>query len=291
MPDGSASDGGPMTMRDGSTVRDSGPTTCTSGQHRCGGGCIDDLENLPENGCRNGCGEACTTPPDGVAACDADGACTVGCEPPFTLVGTECVCSPRTCADMSAMCGAPDDGCGTPLDCGTCDAGGVCDAGLCSCPMDALEPNDSRLAVTTPLESIPDVSDWDMTYTTWTLHDAGDEDWIRFQVADSGVFDSNPDITVVLDNIPSGSNYDLAAYYVCDSGNHNSSCTSGMVDNSVGNGCASASSGTTSEQVGIAADCANGVSTDDAGALWIHVTQRTFGGSCAPYRLRVHITS
>jgi hypothetical protein len=292
--DGSTGGDGAMSTSDGGgrdAGRDAGPASCPTGQHRCGGGCIDDLENLPENGCQYGCGEACPAPPDGVASCDADGACAFGCEPPFTLVDGECRCTPRTCADMGAMCGAPDDGCGVALDCGACSGGGVCDGGLCSCPEDALEPNDSRLSVTTPLAAIPDVEDWDMTYSMWTLHDAGDEDWIRFHLEDSGVFDANPEIVITLDSIPPGSNYDLAAYYVCDSGNHNSSCSAGMDDNSIGHGCASASSTTTSEYLSIAADCDNPGSTDDAGTIWIHVTSRTFGGSCAPYSLRVHITS
>ena len=273
---------------DSGVRRDSGPTGCPSGQHDCGGGCIDDLDNEPANGCRLGCGEACPTPPDGEAACAEDGTCTVGCTPPFRLVDGECVCEARTCEDMGVMCGAPEDGCGMTLDCGTCMGEGSCIDGLCACAPDAEETNDS--STTAPMiDSAPDENTWERTYDMWNLDEADDEDWVRFSVEDTGL--DNPSITVTLDQIPMGSNYDLAAYYVCDSGGENSSCGAGMPDNMIGNGCASASSGTTSETVRIDADCDSAFSSNDSGSLFIRVTSSTWGGSCAPYRIRIRIES
>jgi hypothetical protein len=275
-------DGG-RTQTDGGR-RDSGGGVCASGQHRCGGGCIDDLANEPANGCRYGCGEACPTPPDGSAACDEAGLCTFACPPPFHREGTECVCTARTCEELAFQCGAPDDGCGTTLDCGSCEGDGVCIEGACACTPDEREPNDSRLSVPM-IGSLTDSPDSEATVDTLNLHDASDEDWFSFDVADN--FDAgNPQINVTLDDIPAGSNYDLAAYYVCTSGGDSSTCTAGMADNMIGRGCASASSGTTSETVGLATECSG---SDDGGRLYLRITQRAFGGSCAAYLVHVAV--
>jgi len=42
-------------------------------------------------------------------------------------------CTPtNTCENLGyTECGTPDDGCGTPLNCGSCDAGFVCNVGIC----------------------------------------------------------------------------------------------------------------------------------------------------------------
>lgn len=281
-------DSGTAPPSDSGVVRDSGVAGCPSGQHECGGGCIDDLANEPMNGCRLGCGEPCPMPPDGVAACADDGTCTIGCELPFRLVDGECVCEARTCEDMGFMCGAPDDGCGMTLDCGTCMGDGDCIDGVCACSPDAEEPNDGPSGAPM-IDSAPDTNTWERTYDAWNLDEADDEDWVRFSVEDTGL--DNPSITVTLDQIPTGSNYDLAAYYVCDSGGENSSCGAGMPDNMLGNGCASASSGTTSETVRIDADCDRAFSSNDSGDLYIRVTSSTWGASCAPYRIRIRIES
>lgn len=271
--------------------RDSGGGACASGQHRCGGGCIDDLPNEPDNGCRYGCGEPCPTPPDGEAACDDSGTCTFACPPPFHRVGTECVCTPRTCTELGFMCGAPDDGCGSPLDCGSCTGGGVCMTGRCSCPLDEREPNDSRLAIDaqTFLDTMSDADDRTAVWM-FGLHSASDVDWFKIAVVDDTdccwPTSNNPNITVTLDDIPSESNYDLAAYYVCASGGDSTTCSSGMEDNMIGRGCASASSGTTIETVGLDTDCSG---DDDSGTLYVRVTSRSWGGSCAPYRLTITV--
>lgn len=268
---------------------DTGPVGCGTGQHACGGGCIDDLANQPANGCRLGCGEPCPTPPDGEAACNAEGACTFACPPPFTEVGGECVCEPDTCDDIGYMCGAPDDGCGGTLDCGACSSG-ECTDGVCGCPRDAREPNDSFAAAdgAALLADIPN-EDWLMTYRMFTIHDAGDEDFFRFHVEDSGVVDSDPVIEVTLDGIPTGSNYDLAIYYVCDEGGNDSTCDAGALDRTRGVGCVSSSSGTMSETVRLDVECTPTLSTVDSGTLYVRVTSPTFGGMCQPYELRFDV--
>ncbi|MCC6873446.1 MAG: hypothetical protein IT378_03980 [Sandaracinaceae bacterium] len=283
--DAGARDGGAGV--DASSIRDAGRDAgggaCPSGQHRCGGGCIDDLLNDPAVGCRFGCGEACPVPMDGRAACTASGQCSFACDPPFVQQGDRCVCMPQSCADLGWTCGAPDDGCGRPLDCGMC-ASGSCVDGSCQCDPDTREPNDSSSAAPV-IASLTDNPDSSNTQTTLNLHVATDEDWLEYPVADN--FDAgNPQIEVILDMIPSGSNYDLAAYYVCGAGGDASSCTTGTADNMLGHGCASSSGGNATETVRIATECAT---TDEGGTLFVRVSARSFGGACNPYRLAVSV--
>src|SRR5688500_10136946 len=171
-------------------------SSCPSGQHSCGGGCIDDLANEVDNGCRLGCGEPCPVPPDGAAACGADGRCTFECPPPFRPEGGMCVCTPTTCELLTVMCGAPDNGCGEPLNCGDCDGMGVCTDGRCECPADAREPNESRLSPQA-LNAQGDSPDSFQVYEEFNMHAAGDNDWFTIRVSDDND-GGNPQITVTL---------------------------------------------------------------------------------------------
>ncbi len=261
------------TSDSGMTMGDSGGTECPAGRHACGTGCVDDLENLPANGCRLGCGEPCPVPPDGAASCNAAGRCTVA------------ACTPRTCADAGAMCGTPDNGCGTPLDCGTCPGGGACTDGTCAgaaCTPDTGEANDARFMAPN-IASMTDAPDSNEVFSAYNIHAMDDEDWFEISVADDLDL-GNPQITVDLRNIPAGDDYDLAAYYVCDSGGDDSSCDRGTSDNSIGRGCTSTTTG--NESVQIATECSG---TDEGGALIIHITANTFTGACGAYELEVDI--
>jgi len=48
-------------------------------------------------------------------------------------VAGACVCKPKTCDDLGKTCGTFDDGCGNPLDCGTCPELKECVDGNCKC--------------------------------------------------------------------------------------------------------------------------------------------------------------
>ncbi|MFK7992023.1 MAG: hypothetical protein AB8I08_38755 [Sandaracinaceae bacterium] len=267
---------------------DGGMSGCGPGQHACGAGCVDDLANEPANGCRLGCGEPCPTPPDGTASCSADGMCSSGeCEPPAMLVDGECVCTPMDCDGLGAMCGAPDDGCGTPLDCGTCADGGTCVGGSCGCMPDMDEANGSRAeADARPfLAVLNDSDDDEVTFTMFTIDSAADEDWYRVDVED-GADGGAPVIEVELSGIPSGSNYDLSAFWTCDEGTPGEDCDAGMPDSELGFGCSSNSSGTTSELVIIDSWCGMRFS-GDPGVLYVRVRPATVGGTCEPYTLRI----
>jgi hypothetical protein len=282
--DGSTTPPGDAGPRDGGR-RDSA-VTCASGQHACGGGCVDDQPNEPENGCRFGCGEECPTPASGTASCSAAGACDFACAPPFRREGEACVCSAATCEDIGAECGAPDDGCGTMLDCGTC-ASGMCLAGRCGCTPDPHEPNDSNTTATRGAE-MSDSDDPDVSFSDYTIDEATDADWLVFHVLD-GTDGGNPRINVRLSGIPVGSDYDLAAFYVCDEGGDLTSCNTGSADNLIGHGCSSATAGAVEETVELDTDCDRTFSADDPGQFYVRVTSRTFGGSCAPYQLAIMV--
>ena len=156
--------------------------------------------------------------------------------------------------------------------------------GACQCPPDAREPNDSRLEAPS-IGTATDAPDTDLAFDMFNLDEMDDEDWFSISVADD--FDAgNPQVTVTLNGFPAGDDYDLAAYYVCGSGGDSSTCAAGMVDNMIGHGCASASTGATSETIEIASECSG---TDDGGTLFIHVTPRTVTGTCGNYHLAVSV--
>ena len=96
----------------------------------------------------------------------------------------------------------------------------------------------------------------------------------------------NPQITVILSGMPAGDDYDLAAYFICGSGGDSGNCTAGTADNMIGRGCVSATMGSGTETVGMGTECSG---TDDGGTLLIHITARTFGGSCGNYTPEIDV--
>ncbi len=278
-----STDAGNVRNDSGPPGHDAGRISCGPGQHACGAGCVDDLPNEPAHGCRLGCGEPCAVPTGGVGTCTTSGTCDFTCEPPFSRVADTCTCVPRTCAEANATCGAPDDGCGRPLNCGSC-GGNACVEGRCACDPDAEEPNDDGL--TPPrLDELTDAPDSSGVYDDMNLHSAEDIDWVYFGISDS--FDlGNPDITVTLDQIPAGSTYELSAFYRCSNNMSGTTCTGGTAINDPGPGCSTAVSST--GQLRLATRC-GGVTTDSDGSLFVRVRSTTWSGLCNPYRLRVDV--
>lgn len=280
---GATADTGPR--RDtGPTMRDSS-VTCPSGQHRCGGGCITDQANDPANGCRLGCGEPCPTPATGVAACTTGGTCDFTCEPPFHRVGDACTCAATTCDALHYECGSPDDGCGMPLDCGTCLGGAVCLTGHCGCMPDPHEENDDN-SVATMAGTLVDSDNTTINLTDYTIDHMGDVDWIRLRVVD-GTDGGSPRINVTLRNIPAGSDFDLGAWYVCDNNGSGTSCNTGTSDNMIGHGCTSVHPGNATEAVEIKTDC--GFLADASGTLYLRVIAPTFNAACTPYVIELAV--
>jgi hypothetical protein len=286
--DGGRVDGGGGGTSDTGVRRDAGSTSCPSGQHACGAGCVADLANEPANGCRLGCGEACDAPAMGVAACAMDGTCTWTCEVPFRREGERCVCTPTTCDTIGYECGAPDDGCGMPLDCGACMDGAMCATGRCACTPDGREPNDSNTmpSVGPRLNDADDPPDQILSGVN--LDEMRDEDWFSHPITD-GTDGGNPRITVTLRNIPIGSDYELSAYYVCGDRTDNSTCAAGSPDNYVGRGCAGGATGASPETVELETDCSRGLDSDDTGTLLVRVRAATWATTCAPYEVVVRV--
>jgi hypothetical protein len=284
--DGGSADGATDTGAHDSGRRDSAVIMCPTGEHACGGGCVEDQPNEPENGCRFGCGEACPTPADGVPSCNSAGACDFACEAPFHRDGANCVCAAATCDDLGYECGSPDNGCGMPLDCGTC-ASGMCLMGVCGCTPDPHESNDGSAAATRGAE-LDDSADPDVSLSDYTIDEATDTDWLVFHIVD-GTDGGNPRINVRLSGVPVGSDYDLAAFFACDTGSDASTCNTGTtLDSVIGHGCVSSHAGSVEETVEIASDCSH-ISLDDPGSLYVRVTAPTWGGSCAPYQLTIMV--
>jgi len=281
---------GPADAGHRDAARDGGPgpdggTVCPAGQHACGAGCIDDLADDPAVGCRLGCGEPCPTPTSGTSSCSAEGRCDFECAAPYHREGNDCVCAARTCASMMYECGAPDDGCGHVLDCGTC-ALGVCLSGLCSCMPDAHEVDDTA-AIAPTLGTYDDSTNPPpVTLTDYNLHTAADVDWTGYTIID-GADLGNPDITVTLSGVRADSAYQLSAFYVCNNGTDATTCAAGAADAEIGAGC-TAAPGTTST-VHLTTDC-NYLGLDDSGRLLVRVRASSWGAlACDPYHLTVEI--
>ena len=106
--------------------------TCETDDDCTGGDMCVDGECLPVAcGCTSDaeCGRdftcvdcVCLIVPD----CVGDGDCPSGQMCDAGECVADCSASAFTCEDLGADCGAPDDGCGTPLSCGTCGAGTTC---------------------------------------------------------------------------------------------------------------------------------------------------------------------
>jgi hypothetical protein len=277
-------------MLDGDTPRDAsvdGETVqCPAGQHACGTGCIVDLANDPANGCRLGCGDACPVPAMGMASCSAEGRCDFACTPPFRRQELTCVCAPRTCAEMVYECGAPDNGCGTPLDCGMCPAGVTCLEGRCGCGPDPREPGNDTSAGAPVIATLDDSDDPpDAVVEDATLDDGTDVDWYAYTVVDGTDF-GNPVIGVTLDRIPAGESYELSAFYICDDGDDTTGCTTGTPTAELGRGCSA--TGTTAQSVSMETECEH-LSDDESGVLLVRVRSVAGATSCGLHRVTVSV--
>jgi hypothetical protein len=277
---GGASDATPDTG-----APDTGEFSCPSGRHLCGAGCVDDLANEPENGCRTGCGEACPTPALGVASCTAMGTCDFTCEPPSVRDGDTCACTAMTCEEQSLECGEQTDGCGMPLDCGACPGGSMCTDGVCGCMDDAAEENDNRFTAY-GIGSYDD-GGTSMTFDAFALSSTDDEDWFTADITDATNLSSSPDIDVTLSGIPMGADFDLAAWFVCDSGTEEVTCVPGAPDSMIGAGCSSSETGTMDEHVRLETNCTG--TLDETGTLYVRVSSTTWDNSCAPYSLALTV--
>jgi hypothetical protein len=278
------SDAGPGSTDDPWTFPDDDAgTRCLSSEHVCDGECVDQLDNLPDNGCARGCGERCVPPPGGTAICTPDGACDFECAEGVERRAGRCECVPETCAALGAQCGTLDDGCGMELDCGACKDGGACNANRCGCEADAAEPNDVPGAAHA-LGELTDRPASDETFS-FGLATATDIDWYKAVIADR-FGDGNPSMTVTLGDIPEGATYEIGLRYICDGSGDGGACEGGTVaDVGEGEGCVIAST-SASAQLGWQAGCDG---TNESGTLLIRIRATGDVTSCEPYSLRVQV--
>lgn len=113
------------------------PDTCGDGVvvagEVCDGNCPTSCDD--QNACTTDamsgraelCNVVCINEP--ITACvSGDGCCAPGCT---VDNDDDCTCEPKSCADVGAVCGTIDDGCGGTVQCGACGDGKTCNQGQC----------------------------------------------------------------------------------------------------------------------------------------------------------------
>jgi len=172
-----------------------------------------------------------------------------------------------------------DDGCSGTMDC-TCGGGLACDtaSGRCECnTQDGAEPNDSP----TEAAELGTVTSTPSMWTDFFVDRENDHDWYAFAIT-GGMTLMGFRVTVTLEGIPSGSNYDLIVYERCSSLTPATSrtCVTGTpVDDAAGEGCASRASGSGDETVVIDLPSCTGP------GIRVHVEPVIWAATCAPYTL------
>lgn len=301
---GSSDDAGPRTdgfVADGgadTSVADTGPpdeacigategTPCDAD----GDGCTMDLcrrERCVLGGaadCDDGLGcttDSCVSTGPMTFMCSSEvaaGSCAIGAvcvSNGMANPADECqVCDASSPEAWSVNTGSCDDG-------DACTMGDSCATGTCTGnPMlDAYEGNNTRAAA----HDLGGVSDRD-TFGEESFNDAaiypdGDEDWYRYFDDDDIGGSIFPQ--VYLQNIPSGSNYDLCVTVSCDDGLDSLDCEMGTKVGS--DTCCSRSGSNADERVRIDHSC--DTFTDDSATIFIQVVKVGGPASCTtPYEI------
>jgi hypothetical protein len=126
---------GPAGDGCGGTIASCGP--CVAGVTTCGGSGTPGVCGSPA--CAQGtCGNKCGSVPNGCGGILNCGGCpggqTCGGGGAANICGAAS-CSPKSCAQVGAQCGQASDTCGgLTVDCGTCQAGQVCQNNQCVTP-------------------------------------------------------------------------------------------------------------------------------------------------------------
>jgi len=169
-----------------------------------------------------------------------------------------------------------------------CTAGDHCVSGVCSGTpaTDGYESNDTA-ATAVYLGSIGDGDSFPSGTVTASLYGTGDLDWFRYADNDTWLGAIYPRATLT---VPTGSDYRLCAYFVCDSGTASVSCVMGQSSSSViggqsRQGCCSNAAGSGSEAVELNPSC-SGSLLDDSGQVYVLVQNVTSAWSCASYTLQ-----
>jgi len=196
-------------------------------------------------------------------------------------VVTPGVCEVAAC--VGGRCRLDASSAGTSCDDGdSCTSSDVCGGGGCAGTprTDSAEPNNTRASATT-LSSVSDGDSYPAGTTSNSLYPLGDEDWYRYHDSDDLFSSIYP--RAGLTGLPAGTEYDLCAYFDCDSSGTTVTCTSGTSSTFEGlPGCCSSASGTSDENVRLNPNCSG---TDDSGTVYVRVFRFAAAASCENYTL------
>ena len=225
--------------------------------------------------------------------CDGAGGCTYEIEDGYCVILGSCyadeeVSSENSCKACNVSLSADEwsnatNGASCDDD-NACTAVDVCEEGLCSgIPIgDGYEPNNSENTASY-LGNIDDDASYPKATFTAFLYGSDDSDWYKFHVNDTSFAVSYP--RADLKEIPADSDYELCAYYTCDSSNVELSCTAGTQSVYEGMlGCCSDNMGSADEMVRLDPNCAG---SDDSGDVYVRVGHVSGPWTCsASYTLQ-----
>ncbi len=228
--------------------------------------------------------------------CDGQGGCTFTTNPGKCVIGGTCYSTGNTNpSNTCQICNATLDDAGWSANNGascsdgnTCTQNDTCSGTTCvgSPILDGYEPNDSSSAAPN-LGTVKDNMNWsDAKSFTASLYASGDEDWYKYRDEGTTLGDMEP--RVELTNVPSGSNYKLCAFHVCDNGNApDPKCNSGSLTTYGGmTGCCSDSGGYGgSETVDYDPKC-GGLFSSATGTVYIRVLRTSGSWTCSSYSVK-----
>lgn len=176
------------------------------------------------------------------------------------------------------------------IDGDACTSGDVCEFGTCAGkPITDTDESNETQGNAKAIPDTNDCDDWpgDTKTRQATIYPVGDVDWFSFKHSDKTGCDFYPQVE--LSGIPSGTNYQLCAYFKCSSGSTELSCETGTKSSSGSlSGCCSNAAGTQSEIVKLSPTCDCGTFCfDDTGTVYVEVKAAPgSGASCSSYTLR-----
>jgi len=157
---------------------------------------------------------------------------------------------------------------------------------------DPSEPNDIRSTADNltpdwdPTAGTGGVGNRDMYPTGMfrrSLFPAVDEDWFSFHVRDTTFGYLRPQVELL--DIPAGQNYDLCAYYACDTEDIEVTCSAGSPSTSPDGlqGCCSNGDASADERVALSPSCRT---LSESGTVYFRVYRVSGDPVCSPYTIR-----
>lgn len=298
--DGTPDEGNPG----GGAVCDTGLFgVCIDGTETCTGGSLQCIQNVPPSAeiC-DGLDNDCDNEIDEGALCNDSLSCTLdycggalGCMATIDsgkcLIDGVCFSNGQTMpGNICLVCNASFSQTTWSYNNGAscsdniyCTSGDQCSGGECigNPVQDSYESNNS-ITTSYYLGSVDDSDAFPADTFTATIYPESDIDWFRYHDNDTPIGVISP--RVELSNIPSGTNYDLCAYFDCDEPyTAELDCVIGSSSSYSGlPGCCSRNSGSTAETVYLDPSC-GGWLTDDSGSVYIRVEKVAGAATCVPY--------